>query len=126
MLVAEETLNICLLIGTLAGKHMATMPPNFVLARHLQRLESFVTDITGVNPLSLLCALSPYTDPIQQQHDILHKPALETCRSRCQHMSTPLHVLLKSDPSLEGDVEVTKLILQCACNLTRYLSCSIF
>ena len=44
-----------LLATTLAGKHMATVLPNCVLARHLQRLESFVTDITGVNPLSLLC-----------------------------------------------------------------------
>ena len=42
------------LATTLVGKHMATVLPNFVLARHLQRLESFVTDITGVNSLSLL------------------------------------------------------------------------
>ena len=41
------------LAKSLAGKHMATVLPNFVLARHLQRLESFVTDIIGVNPLSL-------------------------------------------------------------------------
>ena len=83
---------------------MATVLPTFVLARHLQKLESFVTDITGVNPLSLSCALSPHTDPIQQQHDFPHKPALDTCRSRCQQMSTPLHVLLKSDLCLKGDV----------------------
>ena len=44
-----------LLATTLAGKHMATVLPNFVLARHLKTLESFVTDITGVNPLSHLC-----------------------------------------------------------------------
>ena len=44
-----------LLATTLAGKHMTTVLPNFVMARHLQRLESFVKDITGVNPLSLLC-----------------------------------------------------------------------
>ena len=37
-------------------------------------------------------------------------------------MSTPLHVLLKADPRLEGDVEVTKLIVLCAYNLTGYLS----
>ena len=36
---------------TLAGKYMATVLPNFVRARQLQRLESFVTDIIGVNPL---------------------------------------------------------------------------
>ena len=41
-------------------------------------------------------------------------------------MSTPLHVLLKADPCLKGDVEVTKLIFWCAYNLTGYLSCSIF
>ena len=44
-----------LLTTTLAGKHIATVMPNFVLARHLQSLESFITDITGVNPFSLLC-----------------------------------------------------------------------
>ena len=44
-----------LLATTLAGKLIATVLPNFVLAKDLQRIESFVTDITGVNPLSLLC-----------------------------------------------------------------------
>ena len=48
-----------LLATNLAGKHIATVLQNFVLARHLQRLESFVTDITGVNPLSLLCFVPP-------------------------------------------------------------------
>ena len=43
-----------LLATTLAGKHIATVLQNFVLAGHLQRIESFVTDITGVNPLTLL------------------------------------------------------------------------
>ena len=43
-----------LLATALAGKHMATVLPNLLLARHLQRLESFVTDNIGVNPLSLL------------------------------------------------------------------------
>ena len=56
---------------------MATVLPNVVLARHLQRLESFVTDR-------------------QQQHVFPNKPALETCRARCQHMSNPLLVLLNS------------------------------
>ena len=55
------------------------------------------------------CTLRPpwvrvHTDPIQQQHDFPHKPALDTCRSMCQQMSTSLHVLLKADPCLEGDV----------------------
>ena len=54
--------------------------------------------------LSLCWDLSPHTDPIQQQHDFPHKPTLDTCRSRCQQISTPLHVLLKADPRLEGDV----------------------
>ena len=50
----DAVVGVELLATTLAGKHMATVLPNFVLARHLQRLESFVTDITGVNPLSLV------------------------------------------------------------------------
>ena len=100
----DAVVGVELLATTLAGKHMTTVLPDFVKARHLQRLESFVKDITGVNPLSLSCALSPHTDPIQQQHDFPHKPALDTCRSQCWNMSTPLHMLLKTDPCLEGDV----------------------
>ena len=50
----DAVVGVELLATTLAGKHMATVLPNFVLARHLQRLESFVTDITGVIPLSLV------------------------------------------------------------------------
>ena len=46
----------------------------------------------------------PHTDPNQQQHDFPHKPALDTCRSSCQQMSNPIHVLLKADPCLEDDV----------------------
>ena len=101
---ADAVVGVTLLATTLAGKHMATVLPNFVLVRHLQRLESFVTDITGVIPLSLSCALSPHTDPIHQQHDFPHKPDLDTCRSICQQMSTPIHVLLKADLRLEDDV----------------------
>ena len=56
----DAVVGVVLLATTLAGKHMATVLPNFVLARHLQRLESFVTDITGVNPLSLLCFVPPH------------------------------------------------------------------
>ena len=44
----DAVVGVKLLATTLAGKHMATVLPNFVLARQLQRLESFVTDITGV------------------------------------------------------------------------------
>ena len=43
------------LATTLADKQMANVLPNFVLVRRWQRLESLVTDITGVNPLSLMC-----------------------------------------------------------------------
>ena len=100
----DAVVRVEVLATTLAGKHTATVLPNFVLARHLQRLESFVTDITGVNPLSLSCAVSPHTDTIQQQYDFHHKLTLDTCRLRCQKMSTPLHVLLKADTRLEGDV----------------------
>ena len=61
--------------------------------------------------ISLLCALSHHTDPIQQQHEFPHKSALDIFRLRC----TPLHVLPKTNPSLEGNVaDTTKLILLCA------------
>ena len=50
----DAVVRVKLLATTHAGKHMATVLPNFVLARQLQRLESFVTDFTGVNPLSLV------------------------------------------------------------------------
>ena len=46
-----------LLATTLAGKHMATVLPNFVIDRDWQ---SFVTDITGVNPLTPLCFVPPH------------------------------------------------------------------
>ena len=49
----DAIVGVELLATTPACKHMATVLTNFVLARHLQRLESFVTDNTGVNPLSL-------------------------------------------------------------------------
>ena len=99
----DAVVGVQLLTTTLASKHIATVLPNVVLARHLQRLESFVTDITEVNPFSLLCFV-PHTDPIQQQHDFPHQPALNTCRSKCQKMSTPLHGLPKADACFEGDV----------------------
>ena len=56
----DAIVEVELLVTTLAGKHMATVLTNFVLAGHLQRLESFVTDITGVKPLSLLCFVPPH------------------------------------------------------------------
>ena len=43
----DAVVGIELLATTLEGKHIATVLPNFVLAKHFQRLESFVTDIAG-------------------------------------------------------------------------------
>ena len=55
----DAVVGVELLATTIAGKHMATVLPNYVLAWQLQRLESFVTDITEVNPFSLLCFVPP-------------------------------------------------------------------
>ena len=93
---------------------------SYVLLRRSQRLESLVTYITEVNPLSLVCFV-PLTDSIQNQHEFPHKPALDIFRFRYKQMSTPLHVPLKADPSLEGNTAKLHAI-----NLARYLSCSIF
>ena len=49
-----------LLSTTLADKHMDNVLPNYVLVRRLQRLESLVTYIAGVNPLSFLCFVPPH------------------------------------------------------------------
>ena len=70
-------------------------------------VESLVPDITRLNVYPS-CAWSPLTYPIRQQYKYPFKPALDTCRSRCQQMSTPLHVLLLADPLLEGDVADAK------------------
>ena len=50
----DAVVRVELLATTLAGKNIVTVLPNFVLAWHFQILESFVTDIIGVNPLSLV------------------------------------------------------------------------
>ena len=100
----DAVVGLKFLATTLADKHMAPVLQNCVLVRRSQRLEGLVRDITGVKPLPLSCSLSPHTDPIQQQHEFSHKPALNIFRSRCQQMSTSLHVLLKAYPCLEGDV----------------------
>ena len=60
ILSVDAVVGVGLLGATLAGKHMATVLPNCVLTRHFQRLESFVTDITGVHPHSLLCLVPPH------------------------------------------------------------------
>ena len=57
----DAVVGVELLATTLAGKHTVTVLPNFVLARHSQRLESFVTDITEVHTLSLSLVLCPPT-----------------------------------------------------------------
>ena len=56
----DAVVGVEFLATTLVGKHMATVLPNVVLARHLQRPESFITDIIGVNPLSVLCFVPPH------------------------------------------------------------------
>ena len=56
----DAVVGVELLATTLAGKHNVAVLSNFVLAKHLQRLESFVTDITGVNPPFLLCFVPPH------------------------------------------------------------------
>ena len=79
----DAVVGLELLATTLADKHIPTVLPNCVLVSRSQRLESLVTDLTGVNPLPLSCFLYPHTDPIQQQHEFPHKPALNIFISRC-------------------------------------------
>ena len=74
----DAVVSVELLATTLAGEHMVTDLPNFVLARHLHRPESFVTDITGVNPLSLvLCppTLMPFSNNIISLTNLPSTPA---------------------------------------------------
>ena len=54
LVTVDAVVGLEFLATTLADKHMATELPNFVLVRRWQRLESLVTHITGVNPLSLV------------------------------------------------------------------------
>ena len=56
----DAVVGVELLATTLAGKHMATVLPKFVLVRRWQSLERLVTHITGVNPISLLCFVPPH------------------------------------------------------------------
>ena len=55
LLSVDAVVGLELLSTIIAHKDMATVLPNCVLVR----LENRVTYIIGVNPLSLLCALSP-------------------------------------------------------------------
>ena len=50
----DAVVGLGLLAAPNADKHMATVLPNCVLVWGLKRLESLVTDITGVNLLSLV------------------------------------------------------------------------
>ena len=61
IVAVDAVVGVELFSTTLAGKHIATVQPNFVLDKLLQRLKSFVTDITGVNPLSFLCFVRPHS-----------------------------------------------------------------
>ena len=71
-----------------------------VICKDLKALSQTIQGWT----LPLFCDLFPHTDPFQQQHNFSQKLPIDTGRSRCHQMSTPLHVLLKGDPRLEGDV----------------------
>ena len=102
----DAVVGVELLATTLAGKHLATVLPNFVLARHLQRLESFITDITEVNPFSLLCFVPPTLIP--SSNNMISLTNLPSTPAG-QKMSTPLHGLPKADACLEGDVADDKV-----------------
>ena len=67
-----------------------------MLLRRWQRLESLVTNITEVNPLNLVCAWYPHTDPIQKEHSSTIQPL------------TSAGVLFEVDPCLEGNVAYGK------------------
>ena len=97
---------------------MSNVLPHCLLVRCSQRVESLVL---GVNPFFLM-SLSYHTDVIQQLHEFPHKPPF---RSRCQQMSTTLHVILKDDPSLEGNV-ADEQANPSACQQLGEVSCSVF
>ena len=65
-------------------------------------LKDFHRHFKGEPSLSLM--LCPPTLIPSSNNMISFTNLPSTCRSRCQKMSTPLHVLLKSDLRLEGDV----------------------
>ena len=71
----DDVVRVELIATTLAGKHMATVLPKFVLARHFQRPERFVTDITGMNPLSLMCFFPPTLIPSSNMISLTNLPS---------------------------------------------------
>ena len=60
LVCVDAVVGLELLATTLADKQMANVLPNYVIIRRSQRLESLVTYITGVNPLSLVCFVPPH------------------------------------------------------------------
>ena len=56
----DAVIGIEFLATTLADKHIATVLPNCALVSRSQRLDSLVTYMTGVNPLSLVCFVSQH------------------------------------------------------------------
>ena len=55
----DAVVGLELLATTFEDKHMATVLPNYVLVRRLQRLERLFTYTTGVNPLNMLLKADP-------------------------------------------------------------------
>ena len=96
----DDVVSVELLATTHAGKYMATLLSNFVLVMCWQRLESLVTDITEVNPLSLLRFL-PHTDLIQRLHEFPHKMTLETCRDVVSRLSQTSQIQPTFGPNVD-------------------------
>ena len=66
----DAVVGLALLVTTLADKHMAPVLPNCVLVMRSQRLESLVTDLTGLNHFSVM------SFSYQHLHEFPHKPPL--------------------------------------------------
>ena len=60
LLSVNAVVGVELLAKTFAGKHIATVLQRFVLVRHWKRLDSPVTDITWVIPLSPMDFVLPH------------------------------------------------------------------
>ena len=60
LLYVDAVVLVKLLATTLADKHMATVMSNFVLFRRWESLESLITDITELNPISLISFVPPH------------------------------------------------------------------
>ena len=54
LLSVDAVVGVKLIATTFAGKHMTTVLPSFALDRHWKKLDSLVTDMTWVIPLSPL------------------------------------------------------------------------